>query len=269
MVVLALAGACAVEQPRSHQPEQTAQPSAAVNVKKCLQHQRHGTWPAGPRLQALTQRLLSNANEQASAGARRFAQAIGSVARKASNVCGDEATELAAVAELARSAVDSGLDDALLRELVDAFEAWGRAIGRVRETRIVYAADPCVPMREHVHASYEIHRRPESGGVAVWVEIVLVNNWSEKIYLDHGGRIEATGTQPGGGTKIYDWGGSSGDTLGAAPQRRSRNPVHPVPATGPTPYLHLYPTGEVRVLDVYGSAYGRVGPCAIVVQPTD
>jgi hypothetical protein len=269
-VVLVLAGACASEQPGDDQPEQSTQSSAPVNTKKCLKHQRYGTWPAGPRLQALTQRVLSNADEQASAAAvERFARAIGSAARRASKVCGDEATELAAVAELAGSAVDAGPDEALLRQIVDAFEEWGQTIGRVRETRILYVADPCVPMREHVHASYEIGRRPESGGVAVWVEVVLVNDWTEQVYLDHGGRIEATGVRPDGGTRIYDWGGSSSDTSGAAPGRTSRDRVYPVPATGPEPYLHLFPEGDVRVFDVHGSAYGRVGPCAIDVEPTD
>lgn len=268
-IVLVLAGACASEQPGAHQPKPSPQPSVSVNADKCLRQQRYGTWPAGPHLQALTQRVLSNAHDQARAAAERFTRVIGSVARKAGKVCGDEATELAAVADLARSALDGGLDESLLREIVDAFEEWGRTIGRVRETRIVFAADPCVPMREHVHASYEIHRRPESGGVAVWVELVLVNDWSEKVYLDHGGRIEATGVRPGGATKLYDWGGSSGDTSGAAPQRTSRDAVHPVPATGPGPYLHLFAEGDVRVFDVYGSAYGRIGPCAIDVVPTD
>lgn len=268
-VVLVLSAACASEQPGAHQPEQSTQSSAPVNTKKCLRYQRYGTWPAGPRLQALTQRVLSNANEQASAASERFARAIGSAAQRASKVCGDEAADLAAVAELAQGAVDGDLDEALLRKIVDAFEEWGRTIGRVRETQILYVADPCVPMREHVHASYEIRRRPESGGVAVWVEVVLVNDWSEQIYLDHGGRIEATGVRPHGGTTIYDWGGSSSDTSGAAPGRTSRDRVYPVPATGPEPYLHLFPEGDVRVFDVYGSAYGRVGPCAIDVESTD
>jgi hypothetical protein len=269
-VVLVLAGACASEQPAADQPEQTTQSAAHVNTKKCLKYQRYGTWPAGSRLQALTNRVLSNADEQVSAAAaERFARAIDSAARKASKVCGDEATELAAVAELAGSAVDDEPDEALLRQIVDAFEAWGRAIGRVRETRILYVADPCVPMREHVHASYEIRRRTESGGVKVWVEVVLVNDWSEQVYLDHGGRIEARGVRPDGGTTTYDWGGSSSDTSGAAPGRTSRDRVYPVPAAGPEPYLHLFPEGDVRVLDVYGSAYGRVGPCAIDVESTD
>jgi hypothetical protein len=273
-VVLLLAGACGseqpdTEQPDSEQPDQATRSSVPVNTKKCLKYQRYGTWPAGPRLQALTQRVLSDADEQAAAAAERFARTIGSAARRANKVCGDEATELAAVAELAGSAVDGEPDEALLRQIVDAFEEWGRTIGRVRETRILYVADPCVSIRQHVHASYEVRRRPESGGVAVWVEVVLVNDWTERVYLDHGGRIEATGVRPDGGTTLYDWGGSSSDTSGAAPGKTSRDRVYPVPATGPEPFLHLFPEGDVRVFEVYGSAYGRVGPCAIHVEPTD
>ena len=268
-VVLVLAGACASEQPGADQPEQTTQSSAPVNTKKCLKHQKYGTWPARERLQVLTQRVLSNPGEQAPGAAERFARAVDSAARKASKVCGDQATDLAAVAELARSAVDGPLDEALLRQIVDAFEEWGRTIGRARETRILYVANPCVPMREHVHASYEIRHRPESGGVAVWVEVVLVNDWSEEIYLDHGGRIGATSVRPDGGTTIYDWGGSSADTAAAAPGKTSRDRVYPTPATGQEPYLHLFPEGDVRVFDVSGSAYGSVGPCAIDVEPTD
>lgn len=268
-VVLVLAAACTSEQPGAGQPEEATQSSAPVNTKQCLRYQRYGTWPAGPRLQTLTQRVLSGADEQAPAAAQGLARAIGSAARRAGKVCGDEAPELAAVAELAHSAAERGPDEALLRQLVDAFEEWGRTIGRVRETQIVYAADPCMPMREHVHASYEIRRRPEGGGVAAWVEVVLVNEWEHRVYLDHGGRIEATGVRPDGGTRTYDWGGSSSDTSGAAPGKTSRDPVHPVPATGPEPYLHLFPDGEVRVFDVQGSAYAHVGPCAIDVGPGD
>lgn len=268
-VVLFLAGACTSEQPGADQPEQSTQSSAPVNTKKCLKYQRYGTWPASSRLQALTQRVLSDADEQAAAAAERFARTIGAAARRASKVCGDEAAELAAVVELAVSAVDGEPDEALLRRIVDAFEEWGRTIGRVRETRILYVADPCESIREDVHASYEIRRRPESGGVAVWVEAVLVNDWTERVYLDHGGRIEATSVRPDGGTKIYDWGGSSSDTSGAAPGRTSRDRVYPVPATGPEPFLHLFPEGDVRVFGVYGSAYGRVGPCPVDLEPTD
>lgn len=122
-------------------------------------------------------------------------------------------------------------------------------------------------MREHIHASYEVRRRPESGGAAVLVDVVLVNDWTEEVYLDHGGRIEATGVRPDGGTTIYDWGGSSSDTAGAAPGRTDRNRVYPTPATGPELYLRLFADGDVLVVDVYGSAYGRVGLCALEVEP--
>lgn len=121
-VVLVLVAACESEEPRADQPEQATSSSPPINVKKCLKQQRYGTWPSTDRLQALTQRVLSNPDEQATAGAERFARAIGSAARRANKVCGDQAPEMSTVAELARTAVDGDLDEGLLRQIDDAYE---------------------------------------------------------------------------------------------------------------------------------------------------
>jgi hypothetical protein len=246
----------------------SSSPTATVHPKKCLARQADQTYAIGGRLQNVTKGVLAEPDRVPPKALRRFVREVRQTVEEASKVCGDEATELDALAELVRTMTESGLDEGLLRQIVTAFEAWGRAIGRPRETRIVYAADPCVPLRKKVHATYEVLRRPESGGVAVSIDLVLVNNWNATVYLDHGGRIRATGVRPDGATRTFQWGGSSSDTAGARPGRTSTTRVSPIPPMGPEPApILLLPDGDVHVFDVYGSAYASIGPCPIAVEP--
>ena len=274
-VALALPSACNLDhedgEPRPNpQTSPQSSPPLHVNVKKCLARQRAQTYAIGGRLQNVTEGVLADPDRVPPKAHRRFIREVRETVAEASEVCGDEATALTALAALVQTMTESGIDESLLRQIVDAFEAWGSAIGRPRETRIVYAADPCVPLLRNVHASYEIRRRPESGGIAVGIDLLLVNDWDTTVYMDHGGRIEATGVRPDGATRTYQWGGSSADTAGARPGRTYRQRVSPVPATGPEPSpIHLVPDGDVRVFDVYGSAYTSIGPCRVAVEPAD
>ena len=252
-------------------PTQSSTPSASVDTdsKKCRAAQRDMAWMVRQRLQPLTQRALSQPDQVPADATEPLRLVSAQTARSSRKECGGDPTALVPMTELVQRAIDDGLDEPLLRQIVEAFEKWGRTVGaQPRLARIIYHADPCVPLRKHLNASYEIRRRAESGGVAVWVEIVLTNDWWQEIYLDHGGSIRATGVRPDGATRTYSWGGSSADTAAAAAGRTSRTPIAPVPAVGPTPYLHLFPDGDV-VFDVYGSAYGNVGPCGIDLEPAE
>jgi hypothetical protein len=274
-VALGLLSACAADDQGGVSPqsrEQDAQSSATVivNPRKCIARQAGHTWPTTDRLQRITERVLSDPDRVPPEAIRRFARNIRNAVEDTKRACGDEATELNALAELVLPTPDTGIDEPLLHQIVGAFERWGRAIGRQRETRIVYFADPCVPLRKKVHASYEVLYRPEAGGTKVWIDLVLVNEWDTTVYMDHGGQIEATGVRPDGATRTYQWGGSSADTAGARPGRTSRTRVAPVPATGPEPSpIHLFSYGDIRVFDVFGSAYSAIGPCRIVVEPAE
>jgi hypothetical protein len=267
-VTLGPLSACTADDEGGDSPlsrEQYAESSATVTVnpRKCVARQAGHTWPTQGRLQRITERVLSEPQRVPPEAIRRFARNIRKAVEDTKRACGDEATELNALAELVLPTPDTGIDEPLLQQIVEA-------IGRQRETRIVYYADPCVPLRNKVHASYEVLYRPEAGGTKVWVDLVLVNDWDTTVYLDHGGQIEAPGVRPDGATRTYQWGGSSADTAGARPGRTSRTRVAPVPATGPEPSpIHLFSYGEVRVFDVFGSAYSTIGPCRIAVEPAE
>ena len=271
-VALGLSSACAADDTGGDPPEPSAQASAAapVDLKRCVQRQRYHTWPARDRLQSITAGVLAEPDRVRPEAIRRFARNITKALEETSKPCGDQATALHALAELVRPMTATGVDEQLLRQVVDAFEEWGTAIGRPGETRIIYAADPCVPLREDVQVSYEVRRVPDDEGTTVWVDIVVVNDGDAEVYVDHGGSIEATGVRPDGATRTYQWGGSSADTAGARPGRTSRTRVAPVPATGPEPSpILLLPDGEVRVHDVTGSAYATIGPCRIEIEAAD
>lgn len=269
---MALFSACAAEDSGEDSPEPSAQTSSAapVDMRKCLTKQRYHTWPSHGRLQNITEGVLSEPDRVPPKAIGRFARDVRRAVEETSKACGDEATALHSLAELVQPTTDTGIDESLLRQIVDAYEAWGREIGRPRETRIVYLADVCAALTEKVRATYEIRRQPESGGYAVSVDLVLVNDWDETVYLDHGGSIDATGVRPDGASRTYQWGGSSADTAGARPGRTSRDRVAPVPATGPEPSpIRIHPEGDIRVYDVYGSAYSSIGPCRIPVEPAE
>ena len=164
-------------------PEPSAQSStsAPADVKKCLALQRRDTLRVRGRLQNITEGVLAEPDRVPPDAIDGFARDIKKAVEETSEACGDEATALHALAELVQPTTDTGIDESLLRQVVDAFEGWGTAIGRPRYARIVYFADPCVALLKKVHASYEVRRRPESGGIAVWVEIVLVNDWDNAV----------------------------------------------------------------------------------------
>jgi len=170
---------------------------------------------------------------------------------------------VAPLVALAKSAGDSGVDEPGLRRIVHGLQAWGRAVGRPKDARILYLADPCATLRDSLDVSYLVRERPESGGKAVRLQIRVVNHFSRGVYVDHGGRMTATLVRPTGATQSYDWGGSSGETAAAGPGRTNIGPVY----LGPSPDLHLYSAGEVHVFDTLGSAYGAgFGPCGIKVR---
>jgi hypothetical protein len=254
----------------STQSSAQSSPSAPVNVKKCLKQQSHHIYPARGRLQNITEGVLAEPDRVPPKAIDGFARDIRKAVKKTSKFCGDEVTALHTLAELVQPTTDTGIDESLLRQIVDAFEEWGTTIGRPQHTRIIYFADPCVPLLKKVHASYEIRRRPESGGIAVWVEIVLVNDWYTTVYMDHWGRIEANGVRPSGATQNYQWGASSADTAAARPGRTSRMRVAPVPRRGPERPgpLHLFPEGDVRVFGVSGWVYEFFG-CSIAIRPAE
>lgn len=264
--------ACAADDDTAGDPKPSAQSStsAPVNTKKCLALQRQWTLRGRGRLQNVTEGVLAEPDRVPPDAIEGFARDIRKAVKKTSKACGDEATALHALAELVQPTPDTGIDESLLRQIVNAFEEWGTAIGRPRYARIVYFADPCAPLLKKVHASYEIRRRPESGGIAVWVEIVLVNDWDTTVYMDHGGRVEATGVRPDGATQNYRWGASSADTAAAGPGRTSRMRAALVPERGPERPgpLHLFPGGDVRVFGVSGWVYEFFG-CSIAIEPAE
>jgi len=149
-------------------------------------------------------------------------------------------TALIPLTELVQDAIDNGLDEPLLRRIVDAYETWRRTVGkhlRPDDPRamdyqlaiIRYQADPCAPMRKHVHASYEIRRRAESAEWRPGWRSCSPTKWSEPIGLGHHGRLRATGVRPEGATRVYVWGGSSADWAIAGVGRTSRTPVDSYP----------------------------------------
>jgi hypothetical protein len=174
---------------------------------------------------------------------------------------------MAPLLALAKTAGETGLDEPGLRRIVDELRAWGRAVGAARDARILYVADPCELLRDSLDVSYAVRERTESAGKVVRVELRVVNDFPRLVYVDHGGRITATRVRPTGATETLEWGGSSGDTAGAAPGDSATDPVYP--GTAMTPDLHLYSDGEVHVSRTLASAYGAgFGPCTIQVRPS-
>lgn len=273
---LVLPSGCALEK-----EDETSQPSmqsssmpspdvATGDSKKCLARQAPHALPASAPLQRMTERVLSGAGRSSVDDAvARFAAAISKAVSRTRKACGGGATALDALVELVRTASDEGVDEPLLRRIVQAFEEWGRVIGRPRTTQILYAADPCTILRKDVRASYEIRRRPQGDGVDVAVELLLENDLEKVVLLSHAGDVESTGERPDGASGSYRWGSSSSDFLEVAPGRTSRAVVDIVPAAGPDvdSVIQLLPHGDVRVVDVHAWASLANVTCSIPVKP--
>ena len=149
-----------------------------------------------------------------------------------------------------------------------AFERWARSMGSPDVT-ISSPMDACPQMRREVRASFQVRREPEQGGVRVWLELLIENEGSTLLFTSHGGIARATHVRPDGSTKIFGWGGSSGDAMRAA--RPGRITTHAVGMSTMTePMLgnpvHLFTGGEIEVREAYVSAYNRnLGPCELRV----
>ncbi len=270
-------------------PSEPSTPSASAlsDSETCLAAQVRMVWIVQRPLQSLTQRVLSQPDQAHLKAAELLRQGIARTARSSQKACGGDPTALIPLTELVRSAIDEGLDEPVLRRIVEAYEEWRRTVGkpfphddparRDHELAIIRYANLCAPMRKHVHASYEILRRAESGGVAVWVEIELTNEFSEPWSVGHHGRLRATGVRPEGGTWDYGWGGSSADWAMAAAGQTSRTAVDPFPSDPVDPaaprkpepiLLHLFPGGDVEVLEFEAWSWSeRTGSCRIRVEP--
>jgi hypothetical protein len=280
MAVLILTGGCGSdgENDPGADPSQPSTPTASAtpDSKKCLAAQRSMVWIVQPRVQSLTQRVLSQSGLVPPDAAEPLRRVIVRTGRSSHKECGGDPTALIPLIDLIQSAREDGLDEPLLRRIVDAYEEWARKVGQQRLAGIVYHADPCALLRKHVSASYEIRRRAESDGVAAWVEIVLTNEWSEGIWVEHHGRLRATGVRPEWATRTYVWGGSSADNARAAAGRTSRTPVDPFPIDPAAPrlpepiLLHLFPEGDVEVLNIEGWASpDSVNTCRIDLEPAE
>lgn len=150
-----------------------------------------------------------------------------------------------------------------VRRVQAVFEQWARSMGTDAEIKFPPPRpDPCPAMRSEVHAGYRVIRVAEVGGVAVSMDLILENQGSKVILLDHGGQVRATHVRPNDSTRTYSWGGSSADTAEALPGRTSTQRIALVPP-GP---LHLFPDGRVEVFDVYGSASSNNALCSLKVS---
>lgn len=263
-VAIALpAAACTSESPSRESQGSTAQAEPFGESRQCRARQGEMIFFLRARIQDLTSQVLSRPGEMQNDTAVRLRRALRQIERRSQKACGDGRTPLVPLIELAYSRDDHAIDEPLLRGIVAAFEEWGRAVGKPRDAQVVYHADPCVPMRDKVHASYVIHRQPESGGTRVWVVVELASEWHERIYMEHAGSIKVTGARPDGATERYGWGGSSADTAGARPGRTAMDIAWPAPL--PDPYIHLLSGGTAHVFNVYAWAYGSVGFCRIPI----
>jgi hypothetical protein len=171
--------------------------------------------------------------------------------------------ESAALDTLVDLAAKRPVTERVIQKADVAFDEWARSMGSP-DARIKFPPprpDPCPQTHKEVRASYRVIREPEVGGVRVSLDLVLENDGSKVIYLDHGGQVRATHVRPHDRTRTYYWGGSSADTARAFPGRTSTQRIELVP-----PNLHLFPGGRVEVFDLYGSAYSNVGPCPLKVS---
>lgn len=146
---LGLSAACGTDDTGSDPPEPSTQSdsqssaAAPVNMKQCLRRQAYHTWPARDRLQNITEGVLAEPDRVPTEAIRKFARNISTAVEETSKACGDEATALHTLAELVEPTTGTGIDEELLRQIVDAFEEWGTTIGRPRETMApVPASDP-------------------------------------------------------------------------------------------------------------------------------
>lgn len=266
---LALPTACGEDGGASEESDAAAPETPRADTRKCLSRQADHVYAVAARVQKLTQVVLSNPGRTQASDVEPLRRVLSKVVRRTERVCPGGPVALAPLVALAKTTDDSGLDEAGLRTIVDQLRGWGRAVGQPRDARILYFADPCQPLRESLDVSYSVREVPEAEGKRVRVELRVVNRFSRVVYVDHGGKITATRVRPTGHTHTYNWGGSSGDTAGAAAHRTDTEAVYPGVAM--TPDLHLFSDGEAHVSHTYASAYGvGFGPCAIRVRrPAD
>jgi len=203
-MVLVLTAACTSD-PVGAAPEESTSMSARQHgdSKRCLARQGVYAAQLHDRIQKLTRLVLSRPDEAPAGRAVPLRLLLGKIERRVQVVCGDGRTPLVPLIELANSRSDEGVDEPLLRQIVAAYEEWARTVGKPWLALIVYAADPCSVMVQQIHVSYQVHRQPEPGGSRVWLEVVVANDWPERLYVDHGGTIRVTGAAPGGATRTY------------------------------------------------------------------
>ncbi len=261
--VVLLAGACSPGSqtgPPAGELDLTA-PGAYGESSRCLAAQGARAWRLQGALQRVTSKVLGSPGETRDGAAAPLRHVRARIERPSQRQCGSGRTPLVPLVELAYRRDDEVLDEPLLREIVDAFEEWAMSVRVPRARRIIYHADPCVPVREGVRARYVVHREAEPGGSRAWVEIRVANEWGRGLFLEHGGTFRATGVRPGGGTRTYQWGGSSADSAAAPYERVGRTAVWP--SGRPDRYVHLLPGGRVRVFDVYGWVNGVSVGCRL------
>jgi hypothetical protein len=267
IAALLLPAACGSGGTRSAARDPTSHTSTATvaDSQKCLAKQAIAVYRLHDRIQRLTQVVLSQSTQTAEAEVEPLREVLHEVTARTRGSCGGDPRTLAPLVALVDDAHENAVTRSVLRRIIAEFRSWGRAVGRPRDSQILFYADPCVAVRRAVRASYLVRERPEPGGIRVWVEMTAVNDWPWLVYIEHGGTIRATGARPDGASTTYQWGGSSADTAAVKRQRTGSWAVWP--SDIPNQNLHLFSYGAAAVSQVYASAYGRgFGPCGLVVR---
>lgn len=237
----------------------------AADARTCEQRQRRLLIGLNGLVQRLTVVVLARPEVTPTDVLERLERRVDEVDRRTRQVCEE------APLDTLRSAVNAlpqgTVAEPALRQVVDAFEAWGESVAPAQWARIVYHRDPCVPMMRNVDVDFRVRYEPDEGGKRAWVQYTVENDWWMEVYVDHGGEVAARGLRPDGDSAVYIWGGSSADTAGGRPGAVDERTVSLVavplgardPALTRRGKVRLLADGSLRVSDFSASAYSRVG----------
>lgn len=195
--------------------------------------------------------LITSDVDGASAEASRMVQqGLDRGEAKLQEVCGGLPEEMAGVRRTVETTTSGPLNAAGLVRLEHAVGDWARTLKAPAPLEGTASwVRHCRDLGSDLSAGYSVGWEYTERGRRWWVQMAIDSNLSERVWVDIGGTLWATGlprdpysrNDARGGQQV-EWGGSSADSLYAQPSTRSTTQVY---LPGPAGYLHTSADGQV------------------------